>query len=225
MKLILFDIDMTLIYTAGAGRRAMTAAMKDIFGADGFGDVSFAGRTDAAILKDGLTQLKIPWDIASENAFKQNYLNRLAVELRKPGKDKGVKPGIPDIVENLRERTDVVLALLTGNWKEGARLKLEHFGLWHFFEFGVYADDSADRNQLPGIAVSRLRTRRNIDVTARDVFVIGDTPLDIACTKPLGAVSIAVATGFFSETELRAAEPDFLFSDLSDSEAFLNIFA
>ncbi|RMF63657.1 MAG: hypothetical protein D6743_10410 [Calditrichaeota bacterium] len=123
----------------------------------------------------------------------------------------------------MENRPDVVLGLLTGNWRRGAELKLRHFDLWHYFKLGAFADDSEFRDRLPEVASRRFRELTDRPISPRDMFVIGDTPLDVACARPFGARSVAVATGFFSYEELQEAKPDFLLRDLSDRAAFLNL--
>ncbi|RMF58124.1 MAG: hydrolase, partial [Calditrichaeota bacterium] len=134
MKLLLFDIDLTLITTAGAGRAAMTRAFQRLFGAsEGLDGVSFAGRTDVAIFKDALRTLELPWSKQREDDFKRLYFANLSEELAKPNSRKHVKPGVSELLQTLENRPDVVLGLLTGNWRRGAELKLRHFHLWHYF--------------------------------------------------------------------------------------------
>jgi len=223
MKLLLFDIDMTLVDTGGAGRMAMVKAFFELFGADGeLGGVSFAGRTDTVILRDVLAAHDLVWTPEVETSFQRKYFSHLKKEIMKPG-PRQVEAGVADLLPLLRQRDDTTLALLTGNWLQGARIKLRHFGLYDFFEFGAFSDDSAIRSELPEIAVGRYRQRKGEDIEPENVFVIGDTPLDVACGKPFGARTVAVATGSFSKSQLEAAEPDYFFPDLLDQQAFLRI--
>lgn len=123
-------------------------------------------------------------------------------------------PGVIELLEKLRARPHLVLALLTGNISRGARLKLEHYGVWHFFEFGAFADDHADRNQLGEFARARAREKHGRAFAPAEIDVIGDTPRDIACGKALGARTIAIATGTWPREKLAEHQPDFLFDDL-----------
>jgi len=224
MKLLLFDIDMTLINTAGAGKTAMETTFVRLFSAtNGLNQISFAGRTDRAILRDALAVNDLAWSTEREDAFKRMYFDLLQAELSQPGKNARVLPGIAEILDELRSESRVVLALLTGNWQEGARIKLGHFGLYDYFRFGAFADDSEFRNDLPAVAAQRYREQTGKSVAQEDIYVIGDTPLDVACAKSYGAQSIAVATGFFSPDELRESQPDYLFDDLSDRKRFMDI--
>jgi len=224
MKLLLFDVDLTLINTGGVGRKAMMRAFEELFGgSNGLKKVSFAGRTDVAIFKDGLKNRGVEWSLDKETEFRSRYLNYLQAEIEKPNPSKHVEPGIPELLSLLAERNDVTLALLTGNWREGAKIKLSHFDLFHFFHFGAFADDSEFREELPGIAYDRFRGITDSDISSKNVYVIGDTPRDVACARPFGATAIAVATGLFSYSELEEAEPDHLFRDLSNPHEFMHV--
>ena len=125
--------------------------------------------------------------------------------------------GLP-LLEALRSREDIVLALLTGNLERGAKLKHTHYGVWHYFEFGAFADDHHDRNALGPFARARARERHGFEFPPERIFVLGDTPHDIACARAIGARAIAIATGKFKSAELAAHQPDFLFENASDIE-------
>jgi phosphoglycolate phosphatase len=111
--------------------------------------------------------------------------------------------------------------LLTGNLVRGAELKLTHYGVWDYFEFGAYADDHHDRNALGPFAQARAKEKHGIEFAAEDIFVLGDTPHDVACARAIGAKAVAIATGRHNRAELEACHPDFLFDDLSDVRAAL----
>jgi phosphoglycolate phosphatase len=147
-------------------------------------------------------------------AFLDSYVHFLSLELpQRPGT---LLPGVLELLEKLRARPQVVLALLTGNVSRGARLKLEQYGVWHFFEFGAFADDHHDRNELGPFARARAREKHGHEFEAARIDVIGDTPRDIACGKAIDARTIAIATGTWSRDALAAHHPDFLFDDLAD---------
>ncbi|MFQ5824435.1 MAG: HAD family hydrolase [bacterium] len=225
MKLLLFDIDLTLINSGGAGRRSMTLAFEKAFGKqNGFHGVNFAGRTDPLILKDALAYNGLQWEPLKEESFKKAYFGYLKTEIEKPYPRKQIQPGISEILNILSKRKNITLGLLTGNWYQGAMIKLGYFNLTHFFPIGAFADDSEIREELPQIAVHQFEQKTGASICTENVFVIGDTPLDVACAKPFGAKSIAVATGLFSSKELEEAHPDYLFSDLADYQNFLKIF-
>ncbi len=224
MKLLLFDVDMTLIDSGGVGRSAMLLALEDMFGAaNGLSGISFAGRTDPLILREALDCYGLSWSQRIEDEFKASYLQNLATMIKTDCAGQDIKPGIESVLLTAHERADIVLALLTGNWHQGAHIKLSHFGLFDFFEFGAYSDDSYIRSELPPVAAQRFHQLKGTRIDPGDVYVIGDTPLDVECARPFGAKAVAVATGHFTTTQLQAARPDYLFSDLSDTSAFFEM--
>jgi len=217
-SLILFDIDGTLVLTGGAGGRAMSLAFQEIFGVrDALSGISMAGRTDAWILADALTAHHIASDPEKLVRFRDAYLRHLTIELDKPGARKGLMPGVRELLDVLRRRDDVYVALLTGNYEEGARIKLEYFDLWRYFRCGAFGDDAPQRDGLVSKALERIAASGGPSFSAADAVVIGDTPLDVACAAFCGARSIAVATGSHSVEELRAAGADVVMQDLSNT--------
>ena len=152
-------------------------------------------------------------------ALLDGYLSFLGQRLsRHAGR---VLPGITGLLERLRRREDCVVALLTGNLVRGAEIKLSHYGVWDYFQFGAFADDHHDRNALPKFARARAIEKHGEEFSSESIFVIGDTPRDIECGKAIGAKTVAIATGNYSRDELAAHDPDFLFDDLSDTEAVI----
>ena len=220
-RLLLFDIDGTLIHSGGAGVQALKLVLKERFGIiDDLGDIEIAGMTDSGIVISILKKHKIPTTNENVAAFLDSYVHFLSLELpRRKGK---LLPGVLQLLETLKTRKHLVLALLTGNVSRGARLKLEHYGVWHFFEFGAFADDHHDRNQLGSFACARAREKHGREFSADEIDVIGDTPRDIACGKAIGARTIAVATGTWTQAQLAVHHPDFLIDDLSDVNRLVN---
>ena len=220
-RLLLFDIDGTLIHSGGAGMRALKSAFKERFGvADDLHDIEIAGMTDSGIVVSILKKNDIPATNENVGAFLDSYVHFLSLELpRRKGK---LLPGVLDLLEKLKSRPHLVLGLLTGNVSRGARLKLEHYGVWHFFEFGAFADDHQDRNRLGSFARARAKEKHGREFSPSQIDVIGDTPRDIACGKAIGARTIAVATGTWSREELAKYQPDFLIDDLSDVEGLIH---
>jgi phosphoglycolate phosphatase len=236
MKLILFDIDGTLVLTGGAGLRAMNRACAELVGhADALSGIPVAGRTDRIILADVVARTDRVLDDDLLAVLRDRYLAHLREEILAPGAMptaeylgprggiKAVMPGIRELLDALQQRPDVFLGLLTGNFKEGARTKLEHFDLWRYFRCGAYGDDAEDRNVLVPIAVERARRSGLPEIAAGQIFVVGDTPHDIACARAAGAVPVGVATGGFTVDQLRACGADIVFNDLGDREAFLEL--
>lgn len=219
-KLFLFDIDGTLLSTARAGEHALRLGFRERFGVeDDLSSISFAGSTDSAIASQMFAAHGIPPTPENIADLLDGYVHHLAREL--PLREGRVLPGIVELLEALHAREDCVLGLLTGNIERGAELKLSHYEMWDFFEFGAYADDHADRNKLGPVARARAVEKRGISFEAGDIFVIGDTPKDIDCARAAGFVAVAIATGKYSREELAAHRPDLLFEDLSDTGAAL----
>jgi phosphoglycolate phosphatase-like HAD superfamily hydrolase len=224
-KLVLFDIDGTLVLTGGAGVRAMTRACDEIVGSsDALHGVAVAGRTDWIILSDALDRMGRDLDGELFAALRDRYVTYLREEIQVPGHGvKAVMPGIQALLDDLQARDGVYLGLLTGNFEAGARIKLEYFDLWRYFRCGAFGDDAADRNALVPFAVSRARECGVPDLSPRDILVVGDTPHDIACAHASGATPVAVATGMFTTEQLRDSGADIVFRDLSDTAAFTSL--
>ena len=225
MYLILFDIDGTLCLTGRAGWRAMNHACAEVVGADdAMTSVEFAGRTDWSILRDIMAKYGRTLDTALLEDLRDRYVRHLVEEIQQPGTGvKDVMPGINALLEDLRQRDDVALALLTGNFLEGARIKLEYFDLWKYFPCGAFGGDAASRNDLVPIALSRARACGIVNGQPSQVLVVGDTPNDIECALVADATPVGVATGGYSVDDLRAAGAEIVFKDLSDTKAFLKL--
>ncbi|HXW07666.1 MAG TPA: HAD family hydrolase [Vicinamibacterales bacterium] len=224
-KLVLFDIDGTLVLTGGAGVRAMTRACDELIGnSDALDGIPVAGRTDWVILHDALARLGRELDEVLFAGLRERYLQHLRHEILQPGRGvHAVMPGIREILDELDARQDVFLGLLTGNFEQGARIKLEHFDLWRYFRCGAFGDDSPDRNALVPFALERARGCGLPEIPSDRIYVVGDTPHDVACARAVGAVPLGVATGSFSEDQLRSSGAEVVFPDLSDVEAFLRV--
>ena len=200
----------------------MNRAFDDLFGiADAFDGIQMAGRTDKWILNDAATRAGVDLIGGTLERFQRRYFARLAEALAEPSPDKGVLPGVHDLLETIGERDDVFAGLLTGNCEEGARLKLEHFDLWRFFRCGAFGDDVADRNHLFDVATRRAEECGWRRMPSQHVVVVGDTVLDVACAHAAGARAIAVATGPSDVDTLRRSGADLVMRDLADTGAFL----
>jgi phosphoglycolate phosphatase len=221
--LLLWDIDGTLTLSGGAGMQALEAALQREFGVGAPAPtkgIDFAGRTDIWIMRQIFARIGLADSEANLTRLLAAYLSELPTALKNPGTC--ILPGVSLALETLAARGDCAQALLTGNVERGARIKLAHHGLSHFFAFGAFADDSEQRNELGPVALRRAREHHGVEFAPERVFVIGDTPHDIACGKIIGAQTIAVATGHYSADELRAGAPTAVFTDLSDTAAFLH---
>jgi phosphoglycolate phosphatase-like HAD superfamily hydrolase len=225
MYLILFDIDGTLCLTGRAGWRAMNRACAEVVPADDpMATVEFAGRTDWSILADIMAKHGRTLDAALLADLRDRYVHHLADEIQQRGTGvKDVMPGIRPLLDELQRRDDVALALLTGNFVEGARIKLEHFDLWKYFPCGAFGGDASSRNDLVPIALSRARECGIVNGAPSQVLVVGDTPNDVECAMAGGAIPVGVATGGYSAADLRAAGADIVFDDLSDTGSFLQL--
>ncbi len=222
MKLILFDIDGTLMDSGGAGTRALSLAFEELFSIrDAFHDISLAGKTDPQILREGLKRHGLDDSNGVVPGFFDAYLRHLSLHIDNA---KGhLKPGIREALAVLASRKDYVLGLLTGNIEKGAGIKLDHYGISRYFRVGAYGSDAEDRNVLLPVAVEKLRRDHAFNVAFKDCVVIGDTPRDVECSKPYGARAVAVATGPYSREDLVKAGADVVFDDLSDTQRLLSV--
>jgi len=221
-KLILWDIDGTLIVSGRAGIFALAKAFARIYGHEpDFSRLDVSGRTDQWIARLVLEQQGVPATPTNIHDYLESYLQCLPGELQaRPGR---VLPGIIELLERFHAHPGVAQGLLTGNLQEGARLKLEHYRVWHYFSFGAFGDDSAMRNELGPHAVRRAQEKHGTEFARSEVYVIGDTPHDIACGQAIGAKTIGVATGSFSVAELQRYGPTAVFADFSNPEAFVRL--
>ena len=223
MKIVLLDVDGTLLWTDGAGRRAIYRALLDVLGiehpAAGF---RFDGRTDPEIVRLFAAAAGREHDPDTVAGVLARYVPLLDDELSRPGHKTTVYPGVFELIAALERRPDCVLGLLTGNVAEGARLKLRSGGLdIARFRVGAFGSDHEDRAELPGIAQRRAGETLGMRAAGKDVVIIGDTPADVTCGRGIGARAIGVATGSYSVEQLLAAGADAVFADLADTAAVL----
>jgi phosphoglycolate phosphatase-like HAD superfamily hydrolase len=215
VRLVLFDIDGTLVHTGGAGVKAFAKVFETEFGArDGFERLRFAGRTDVSLVREFFGFHDIPATPENFHRFFERYVFWLDHILR--GSKTETCPGIWEFIEALRGLSPApLLGLLTGNIRLGAEIKLRHFQLWDVFETGAFADDAEDRDCIAGIARERGCRLLNEDLGNDQVLVIGDTPLDIRCGRAIGAQVLAVATGGATLRELQEHRPEWAVPDLA----------
>lgn len=209
----LFDIDGTLINTSGAGGAALNLAIQEAFGVTEPKKISLSGRTDRGIALELFEHHQIEPSESNWLRYREAYLTRLKTML--PVRPGVVLPGARELLAQLSSVPNTAMGLLTGNVQEGARHKLDHFGLYEHFGFGGFGDDHSCRDDVARAALKSVQKHHG-EATDREVWVIGDTPLDIRCARAIGAKVVAVATGTFSVEELRSFAPDFAVESLED---------
>jgi phosphoglycolate phosphatase-like HAD superfamily hydrolase len=229
MRLVLFDIDGTLLWTDGAGRRAIHRALLAEAGTAGpIDDFRFDGKTDPQIVGELLTLAGHPDATAPEmiTAVCGSYVEALQEELTRAPDGTRLLPGVAALLLALEAHEwggRAIVGLLTGNVKPGADLKLRAAGVEPGrFAVGAYGSDSGRRVELPPIAAERAALLAGRPFTGADLVIIGDTPDDVACGRPMGARSVAVATGYYDTTALRAAGARHVFESLADTAAVLD---
>ena len=224
IKAVLFDIDGTILNCHGAGRLSLIKATKEIFGTTGLMDnVNFQGKTDPQILHESLINIGISEKEISDNMTQLmktyfKYLRKNIIEHKVT-----LLPGIVEILNKLTENKSVMPGLLTGNFKESAKIKLSKYDLNNYFLFGVFGSDTPARNDMPQIAKNRIKKRFLVDIDYKDMIIIGDTVHDINCAKNAGAISISVGTGWTEKGILLENNPDYFFEDMSNTDQIADI--
>jgi phosphoglycolate phosphatase-like HAD superfamily hydrolase len=219
IRLVLFDIDGTLVHTGGAGTAAFTKTFAKHFHLHhGTEQMKFAGRTDVSLVREFFRIHGLAESPANFEMFFEHYVFWLEHILEINGGEtcRGVRQFLRDL-QSLPQAP--VLGLLTGNIQLGAEIKLRHFGLWELFQFGGFADDHEDRNHIALAALERARRVMGQDLQPQEIVVIGDTPFDVRCGKFIGAKTLAVATGGAKLDELKALKPDWAVADLTHISA------
>ena len=223
-RLVLFDIDGTILLTAGAGRRAITAALGELVGdRSAFDRIRFDGKTDPEIVSELLAAAGDtgPHDPSRVYSICERYVALLEQELATATGTR-LMPGFPGILDRLEAETGVVLGLLTGNLERGAALKLRAAGIDPGrFRVGAYGSDAARRTDLPTIAARRAEPFFGRAPAGAEVVIIGDTPADVTCGSAIGARAVAVATGAYSLAELAACGAHAVFADFADTDSAL----
>jgi phosphoglycolate phosphatase len=223
-KVALFDIDGTLIRCNGAGKESLLTACKDVFGTTGrMEEVNFQGKTDPLILEESLHAMSITTKEINYkiDKLKDTYFSYLLKNMKE---GKGIiLPGIRELLDKLSESENILTGLLTGNFKTSAGIKLNHFGLNKYFQFGVFGDDAANRNEMPAIAQKRVEEQFGHSIPFEEMFIIGDTIYDIICAQTVNAVSISVGTGWSPRENLLAQKPDYFFDDLTETDRIINV--
>ena len=215
IRLVLFDIDGTLVHTGGAGTAAFTKTFAKQFNLHhGTEKMKFAGRTDVSLVREFFRIHNVTATPEHFREFFEHYVFWLQHILEVNGGE--MCRGVRDFIRDLRALPQPpVLGLLTGNVQIGAEIKLRHFGLWEIFQFGGFADDHEERDHIAAAALARARRVLGKDLQPEEVIVIGDTPFDVRCGKFIGAKTLAVATGGSKFEELKKCAADWTVEDLT----------
>jgi phosphoglycolate phosphatase-like HAD superfamily hydrolase len=211
-RLLLFDIDNTLLYTGGAGSVAMTLAFQEMFGIkDGFAQVEFSGRTDLYILSEGLRHHGITGGVEQNlEPFLERYYTHLARTL--PERNGHLMPGFPALLEVLSQRDGVRIGLATGNFSRAAWMKLEHYSIREYFlDDGAFGEESLDRGEMVRLGLERFG-----GVAPHGTLIIGDTPHDVSAALDNGLVAVGVATGNYTVDQLHESGAHLAFNDFAD---------
>jgi len=224
MRLLLFDVDGTLIHSGGAATRAINKAFENINGVQNAMDgIRADGKTDPLILRE-MYNKHLGRDFMADEAEKiyKEYIIFLREEITKTASFTIIN-GIENTLESVSEKVDVILGIASGNIEEGAQIKLRHSGLESYFKFGAFGSDSENREVLIRIAIQRGSKLYNEGRNYSEVFVIGDTPMDIIHGQAAGAKVLSVATGSYSLGELRKYNPDYSIENYDDIESVVKI--
>jgi phosphoglycolate phosphatase len=224
VKLVLFDIDGTMLKSEGVGRASMESALREVFGTQGSDQYRYDGKTDKQIVREVMKGAGHANDIIDErmDSVMEHYVGGLDERIGSGNYKVRTLPGIPELLDALERRDDIVLGLLTGNIREGARRKLAAAGVdFGRFRINAFGSDDEHRPNLPAIAQQRAKESLGLHLEGDRMYVIGDTPADVACGRDLGARAIAVATGYYSVDDLRACDPFAVFEDLSETDSVM----
>jgi phosphoglycolate phosphatase-like HAD superfamily hydrolase len=216
MKLLLFDIDGTLVDCGGQPKPLFGEALEEVYGARGdLPGYDFSGKTDPRIVVDLMSAAGVPEPVIHERMgdLRDAYLGRL--EKRLEPEHVRILPGVVELLTTLAEREEIVLALLTGNWERGAGIKLGAVGLRRFFEFGSFGDGQTDRRDLPPVAWARAAEHCGRAFRPEETWIVGDSLLDVDCARAHGIPCLAVATGRTEYAALAAAGAEAVIADLA----------
>jgi phosphoglycolate phosphatase-like HAD superfamily hydrolase len=223
-KMLLFDIDGTLLYTGGAGRAAFERAFEELFGIpDAWGDTNPDGKTDPWII-DEIAGRILDRSLQAEEygELVRRYLLYFRSEIKNSPRFR-LMPGVPALLRALSTSEEFLVGVATGNFEDSAWSKLEQGGIREYFGFGGFASDSGDRPEILRAAIERGRRLHNVDLRPEEIFVIGDTERDVQAAKAIGARAIAVATGRMTREDFASHEPHHVLADLADTDGFFRV--
>ena len=225
-KLLLFDIDGTILSTKGAPRTAMKRVLERRFNHFNFDDsYNYSGRTDWQIVDHLLDQGKInyPRNYESLSMIFMDFAHELEKEINN-GLTPHVYNGVSNLIRTLHDNSECNLGLLTGNITEGARIKLQAVKLFDYFPIGAFGDDAKNRNDLAEVAINRAQEYHDMAINKNDTWIIGDSIYDVRCAKANNLHCLAVCTGFTSRMELEKENPEFIVDNFEDTDQILDIF-
>lgn len=224
MRVVLFDIDGTILQSGGVGRIAMERALSTVFGSPGSREYRYDGKTDRQIVREtmrneGLTDDEID---AQMETLLERYVTGLHAEFSSGERTVRIFPGVVELFDRLEQERNVVLGLLTGNIEPGARAKLGAAGIdFTRFRVNAFGSDHEERPELPAIARKRASEMLGLDLAGNRLVVIGDTPADIRCGESIGARAIGVATGRYTVEQLAEHGAYAVFETLADTDAVM----
>ena len=221
MKVLLFDIDGTLIRSGGAGKLALEKALNETFDLkNATADIDYGGRTDFSIVRELLELNGIEYSDQAKEDLLSSYCRILPEMMKKC--DSEVLPGVFKLLDSLKDNDNYALGILTGNLRYSANIKLQCLGLDSYFSFGGYGDSAESRNMIAEEAVQDAR--KHLTTSPKSFVVIGDTPKDVECARHVNALAIAVATGYASRESVVNSNPDHFLEDLSDTDHVISLF-
>lgn len=220
-RLILFDVDQTLLSTRGGDRKALNITFQEMYGiGDAFDGVGFGGRMDLSIMAEVYRINGVPEGHRRLEEFKLRYFKHLTEIL--PEWDSGiVYPGVRELLRVLKSEAGVQLGLATGNFREAAFIKLQRYGLDGYFVEGGFGGDHPERTEVVADAIAKCQALSGNEYQRNEIFVIGDSISDVEAGRANGIKTVAVATGHYDTVKLASLGPTHVFKDLSDTEAVL----
>lgn len=221
-RVLLFDIDGTLVRAGGAGKAALARALTDLYAIEQpFVDINFGGRTDQSITRELFELHGVPWSVSKGDEFLNLYAQYFheALQNRAPI----LLPGVRELLQKLHDDQRHMMGLLTGNIERCAQIKLDAFQLWSYFNFGGFGDHHEDRAEIAAEAFRRAERIHGAQLKPHEVLIIGDTPADVRCARAIGADVLIVGTGPVAREAIDEAGPDFFHDDLSRLEDILQL--
>ncbi|WP_141734971.1 HAD family hydrolase [Oligoflexus tunisiensis] len=221
-RVLLFDIDGTLVRAGGAGKAALARALTELHAIEQpFVDISFGGRTDQSIARELFDRHEIPWTPEAGQEYLDLYASYFHEALQNQAPI--LLPGVRELLQKLHDDGRHFMGLLTGNIERCAQIKLEAFHLWPYFHFGGFGDHHEDRAEIAAEAFRRAERLCGRELRPHEVLIIGDTPADVRCARAIGADVLIVGTGPVARAAIDEAEPDFFHDDLSRLEDILKL--